>query len=226
MTRISLKCWMTLALAVSAISAAPAADIVTLPTANQLKAGQVEAAYYRLDLDYPPGAPTNMGLATLYYGFSNRFEVDAWWIDPNKGGDEIVINPSYLLVQESSNKPSLVVGAQDLFNALKGKPSWYVAGAKTIRARKGGLFPVVRLHAGWGSKANSGFFGGVQAMIYGPLGMVLLHSQNEGLLGGENLIAGLTFTFPKMPLVLKGGVLGKHTWIGIAYTFDLPFPHQ
>ena len=61
-----------------AFSAATADDIVTMPTANQLKAGELDAAAYYLQ----PGcatspAPEFVQYQTLYVGLTDRLEVDA-----------------------------------------------------------------------------------------------------------------------------------------------------
>lgn len=221
MSRLRPNLCLALLAALLAASAARAADIVTLPTANQTRAKDLELAYYRFDLDYPPGAPTSLGIGTAYLGVTDWLEIDAWWLDPNKGGDKVQINPSILLMRESLVRPSIVIGAQDITSTF-GQPSYYIAAAKNVIALPTrGLLPVVRLHLGVGTKANEGVFGGVQVMLTRRVGAIALYSQNDGLLGGDNIIAGLTYNFPVIPLVLKGGVAGKHTWVGIAYTLGL-----
>ncbi|MGQ9697543.1 MAG: hypothetical protein ACUVRO_06070 [Armatimonadota bacterium] len=222
-----LFCLSLLAVALLGVSAAFAADIVTLPTANQLKGNQLEVAYYRLDLDFkapPSAAPGKANLVTAYWGITDRLELDAWWYDPDLGGSDLALNASFLVVPESEAMPSIVVGAQDITTALPtGKVSWFAATAKNLVADESRrFFPVVRLHAGVGSKQNRGVFGGIQAVIAGNLGLVVLRSTNKDLLGGRRWITGLTYTFPKTPLVIKAGTLGRHNWVGVAYTFSLP----
>jgi len=222
--KLAIRCLLMAVFAVLA-SAAMAADIVTLPTANQLKADQLEIAYYRLDLDFKnPAAPGKANLTTVYWGITDRLELDAWWYDPEKGGSDLALNASFLVIPEGEVMPAVVVGVQDITTALPtGKLSWYAAAAKNVivsEARR--FFPVVRLHGGVGAKQNNGIFGGVQALVTRNLGAVVLYSSNEALLGGRNWITGLTYTFPKTPLVLKFGTLGRHNWFGAAYTISIP----
>jgi hypothetical protein len=212
---------LALALTAGVVSSSRAADIVTMPTANTLKAGQVQVAYYHLWLDYRAvGAPEHLGLGTIYYGATDRLQLDAWVTRPGRGSGSLVLNPSFVLVKESSSAPNIVVGAQDVANALDYKTSAYLAMAKTITNSERKLLPMVRLHLGAGTNMNHGVFGGLETTLYGPLGAVVTYSQNDKILDNRHVIAGLTFTFPHMPVVLKGGVLGRHTWVGIAYTMD------
>jgi len=227
LSRNQMACCLALALCLAVASAALAGDIVTLPTANQLKADQIELAYYRLDLNFrSPGAPSSAGLATAYWGITNRLELDAWWVHWNHGaGSDVAINPSFLVLPETVATPAVVVGAQDITGALPtGKVSYYVAAAKNVfHDPKRRFFPLIRLHGGVGTKMNNGFFGGVQAVVTGRLGLIILNSRNP-LLDGNHWITGLSYTFPRIPLVVKGGTLGRHAWIGAAYTLTIPTP--
>ena len=205
-----------------------AADIVTVPTANQLKAGEVDVAYYFLDLDFPPGAPTGVNFLTLYVGVTDQLEIDAHR-DEATGGPELpgrtIWNATWLLLKEDQRNPNVVIGGRNL-DGEGTKASWFISAAKTVMAPVGGppslQSPVVRLHLSVGTEDDTllgetrhdGIFGGVQAMLSPQVGLIALHD-------GQDFIGGLTYTKnPKWP-TFKGGVYGDHTWVGVSYTFNV-----
>ena len=219
-----------LALAVALIAAlagatvARAGDIVTVPTANQLRQGEVDIAYYYLGLDFPKQMPQHVNAETIYVGLTNEIELDAHRYDIDKGPDETIWIINYKLLNETLVTPDIVIGARDLTEKLS-KTSYYLCAAKTLNPPKVGppILPIVRLHLSVGTQDDSllgegrheGLFGGVQVLfrMKPQIGLVALHD-------GTDLITGLTYKpGPAMPTI-KGGTYGKHWWVGVSYTIE------
>jgi len=229
-----MKAVVVLLVALTTMSAAYAADIVTVPTANQLKAGEVDVAYYHLSLDLPAPAPQSLEAQTLYVGLTDRIEVDAHRYDPEKDSDKTstILNASVLVMPETATSPALVIGGRNLTGEKttnnpavdSKKRSWFISAAKNVTPmlEGGPKLPLVRLHLSLGTKdytllgedRHGGLFGGVQALLTPEIGAV-------GLYDGQDLITGLTFTPRGKPLTLKGGTFGDHWWIGLSYLKSL-----
>lgn len=209
--------------------AALASDIVTMPTANQLKKGEVDIAAYHLWLDMPAGAPQSVEYQTVYAGLTDRIELDLHRADVDNDKTSVVVVGSYKVLSETAVTPDLVVGVRNLTGAettnnpavadKSGDRSYFVAAAKTFFLRPAAPGPpLVRLHLGlgtadWtllGEKRHEGLFGGVQALITPTLGAVVQYD-------GTDLITGITIMPKNTGLTLKGGTYGDHTWVGIAY---------
>jgi len=217
-----------LVLTLVAVSAAYCADIVTVPTANQLKAGQVDVAYYYLGLDSEAPAPTKVGAHTLYVGITDRIELDLHRYDPNRDKTSTIVNATVLLLPETALNPAVVIGGRNLGGEKttnnptvdSKKKSWFISAAKNVTPMLPGgpKLPLVRLHVSLGTKdwtllgesRHSGLFGGVQALLTPEIGAVVLHD-------GRDLITGLTFTPANKGVTLKGGMFGDHWWVGISY---------
>jgi hypothetical protein len=202
------------------------ADIVTVPTANQLRQGQADAAYYFIGLDLPPGAPDNVQVQTAYLGLTDRIEIDLHRYDIDTAGDATIINASVLLRAETPVTPDIVIGGRNIGGSEVGgdpesdKASWYIAAAKTLKLPAVGppTLPIIRLHAALGTKDHTllgedrhkGLFGGVQMLFTPEIGLVALHDS-------QDLITGLTYTPENTGLTLKGGTYGDHWWVGISW---------
>jgi hypothetical protein len=226
-----------LVLTLVAVSAAYCADIVTVPTANQLKAGQIDVAYYYLGLDLPAGPPQNLQAQTLYIGLTDRVELDVHRYDPQKNLDKTstIVNATVLLLPETALNPAVVIGGRNLggeqttnnpgsatARANSKKRSWFISAAKNVTPMlpSGPKLPLVRLHVSLGTKdwtllggeesRHGGLFGGVQALLTPEIGAVVLHDR-------QDLITGLTFTPGDKGVTLKGGMFGDHWWVGISY---------
>lgn len=224
MVRLTLM--LIVVLAVLATACVFAADIVTVPTANQLKSGQFDAAFYYIGLDWQKPAPQNVMVQTVYLGLTDKIEVDLHRYDIDKAGQDTIINASYLLMSETMVMPDIVVGIRnatgtDVSGAPKSdKRSYYVAAAKTLKLPAGGppALPIVRLHAGIGTKdytllgedRHGGLFGGVQSLLTPEIGAVVLHDS-------QDLITGLTYTPKNTRLTMKGGTFGDHWWVGLSW---------
>ena len=203
-----------------------AADIVTVPTANQLTQGQLDLAYYYIGLDWPNPAPQNVQVQTVYIGLTDKIELDAHRYDIDTVGDSTIINASMSLMRETTTMPDIVIGGRNIGGSKVGgapdsdKRSWYLAAAKTLNLPEAGppALPVIRLHAGLGTedqtllgeKRHDGLFGGVQVLLAPQIGAVALHD-------GQDLITGLTFSPEGTGLTLKGGTFGDHWWVGLSW---------
>ena len=222
------RLFVTLALLAFTGAAAFADDIVTMPTANQLKRGEVDVAAYYLGLDMPTGAPQSVLYQTLYLGITDRLELDLHRADVDKDKASIVSVASYKLLAETPSRPDVVVGVRNLTGeATTDNPliknrskdrSVFLSAAKTYFLGSAPGAPLVRWHmslgsAAWtllGEKRHEGVFGGVQALIHPTLGAVVQHD-------GTNWITGVTFMPKNTGLTIKGGSFSTHTWLGLAY---------
>jgi len=212
-----------------------AGDIVTMPTANQLRAGEVDVAYYILNLDDvcgPSGMVEEVKAQTVYVGITDWLEVDAHRYDPDVGKTDTIMNATVLLRREDANGPDVVVGVRDIAGNMGGAPgtaprmSYHISMARTINPPIAGppKGPIFRVHASLGTKdvtllgekRHQGAFGGLQVLArpsYPQIGLIALYD-------GQDAITGVTFT-PKGWPTIKGGTFGRHSWVGINYTFNI-----
>ncbi|MCX8052900.1 MAG: hypothetical protein N3B12_03760 [Armatimonadetes bacterium] len=208
-------------------------DIVTMPTANQLKAGELDVAAYYIDLDFPSQAPQFIQYQTLYLGLTDRFELDIHRASVDKDETSVVLVGSVKLLNETPTVPDLVFGVRNFNQAAttlnpaarenSKDPSVFLSAAKTF------FFnpmipgpPLVRAHLSLGSadrtlfgeERHKGLFGGLQFLIAPWIGAVI---ENDG----ADTITGVTIMPPNTGLTIKGGTFGDHTWIGLAWRTDL-----
>ncbi|NIM05308.1 MAG: hypothetical protein GTO55_04285 [Armatimonadetes bacterium] len=221
---------LIIAVALGMASAAFAADIVTCPTANQLKAGEVDVAGYYIFLDFPEPMLQYVRVQTLYVGVTDRLELDLHRYDLDRIAPETLWIASYKVHSEDAKMPDVVVGAKDLADrvgnpAMPRKTSYFVAAAKTLNLPAPGSppdLPLYRLHLGVGTEDPSllgedrhdGAFGGIQVLVNSKIGVIALYDSAD-------LITGVTYTpKPNWP-TFKAGTFGDHTWVGINYTFGV-----
>lgn len=230
-----MKSIVVLCLVLVSVTAAFSADIVTVPTANQLKAGEADIAYYYLRLDNDdPVVPANVHIQTVYVGLTDRIELDIHRYDPEKDLDKTatIYNASVLLMEETAEMPAVVVGVRNIGETEttnntavdSGKRSWYLSAAKNITPMLPGgpQLPLIRVHASIGTKdytllgedRHGGLFGGVQALLTPEIGAVALYD-------GADLITGLTYTPGNTGLTIKGGTFGDNWWAGLSYAKSL-----
>ncbi|MHB9035161.1 MAG: hypothetical protein ACYC64_00740 [Armatimonadota bacterium] len=210
-------------------------DIVTMPTANQLKAGEVDMAAYYLGLDAPAANPQFVQYQTVYVGLTDKIELDAHRSAVDNDETATVLVGSYKLLSETQAKPDLVVGCRNIGGtattlnpAFRGKSedrSYFVSAAKTffLNPMAPGA-PLVRVHmslgtADWtllGEKRHQGIFGGLQFLFRPDLGAVI---ENDGC----DTITGLTYMPKNTGLTIKGGGFGSNWWAGVAYRKGLSF---
>jgi len=210
-------------------------DIVTMPTANQLKAGEVDLAVYYLGLDLPPGAPESVNYQTLYVGLTDKLELDVHRADVDKDETSTVLVGSFKLLSETRQAPDLVVGCRNftqeattLNPVIRDRTkdaSWFLSAAKTFFMNPAAPGPpLVRAHLSigtddWtllGDKRHDGLFGGLQFLFKPELGAV-------GQYDGENWITGITVMPRNTGLTIKAGTYGEHWWMGVALRKDLGF---
>lgn len=209
-------------------------DIVTMPTANQLRMGEVDVAAYYIGLDSESPAPEHINYQTVYIGLTDRLELDAHRSDVDNNKTATILVASYKLLSETAITPDLVVGVRNLtgeattfdnpMTAINERDksedrSYFLAAAKTffINPLKPGP-PLVRVHLGigtedWtllGEERHEGLFGGLQFLFRPDLGGVVQYD-------GQDLITGLTIMPRGSGLTIKGGTYGDHWWAGIAY---------
>ena len=225
-----------------AVSFAFADDIVTMPTANQLKAGQVDAAGYYLTLHV--GAPPNpqfVQYQTLYVGVTDKLEIDAHRSAVDNNETATILVASFKLLSEGPQQPDLVVGCRNLAGtatsldnpgtpaiderAKSEKQSYFLSAAKTLffNPKKPGP-PLVRAHLSvgtedWtllGEKRHEGIFGGLQFLLHPEVGLVV---ENDG----RDTITALTLMPKNTGLTFKGGTYGKNSWVGVSYRTTLNF---
>lgn len=231
---------LAVALALLAASCACADDVITMPTANQLKAGEVDTAAYYLSLDNPSVAPQFVQYQTLYMGLTDRLELDVHRSAVDKNETATILVASYRLLSENARTPDLVIGCRNLGGTATSLDnpmtpvnersksqdrSYFLSAAKTffLNPAQPGT-PLVRVHLSlgtedWtllGEKRHDGLFGGLQFLLRPDLGLVI---QNDG----QDLITGLAITPKNSGLTIKGGTFGDHTWVGVAYRTALTF---
>ncbi|MBN1459379.1 MAG: hypothetical protein JXA57_07570 [Armatimonadetes bacterium] len=209
-----------------------AGDIVTVPTANQVKAGEIDVADYYIFVDndalIEPIQPLDIDFVraqTFYMGLTDEVEIDIHRYDVDVLGADTIFNATVLVLKEDMKKPNVVIGGRDLSNVY-GNASYFLSAAKTLNPPVGGppTKPIVRLHLSLGTEDNTlfaegrheGLFGGIQ-VLFRPanpaVGLVALHD-------GTDVITGLTVVpKPGWP-TLKGGTFGGHLWVGASYTFN------
>jgi hypothetical protein len=214
------------------VSAAFAGDIVTVPTANQLKAGEVDLADYYLFIDSGalveplPALDIDFVRAqTLYVGITDQLELDVHRYDVDVIGDYTIFNATWKLQDETARKPIVVLGGRDL-SRESDHASYFVSAAKTLNPPVGGppTGPIYRLHLSLGTEDNTllgegrheGLFGGLQVLVkpqFPQIGAVALWD-------GNDLITAITCVpKPNWPTI-KGGTFGDHSWVGVSYTFN------
>jgi hypothetical protein len=209
--------------------AAWADDIVTMPTANQLKAREVDVAAYYLDLKMPAGAPQFVQYQTLYLGLTDRIELDFHRADVNRDAKSVVTVLSVKLASEGPQTPDFVVGLRNVLGEKTtlnpdlrdktGRRSVFATAAKTYFLKEGVQGPpLARVHLGVGTadwtllneKRHEGPFGGVQFLIVPTVGAVVQWD-------GRDWITGLTIMPQQSGLTIKGGTYGDHRWYGVAF---------
>lgn len=213
-----------------------ASDIVTMPTANQLKAGTVEAAAYYISLD----GPSSVQYQTVYVGITDKIELDAHRTDVDGDKTSTILVASYKALSENAVMPDVVVGIRNLTGAsttnafraggLDDKSedrSYFVTAAKTLSLSPAIPFvKSLRLNLGlgtadytlFGDKRHDGIFGGAQIGLSADMGAVLQYD-------GESWITGLTFS-PKSVsgLTVKAGTYGEDNWwVGAAMSKPIAF---
>jgi len=228
-----MRCALLIVALLMVAGCAMADDILAMPTANQLKQGEVDAAAYYLKLDLPSVQPQSVNYQTLYVGLTNRIELDVHRTDVDKDRIATVLVGSFKVLGETKVLPDLVVGCRNFtgtatsnnnpgdptIKAKSEKESYFVSAAKTFFANpmQPGP-PLVRVHASLGTEdwtllgqvRHRGLFGGLQFLFRPDIGAVVAND-------GQDTIMGLTIMPKGSGLTIKGGGLGDHWWAGVAF---------
>ncbi len=199
-----------------------AGDIVAMPTGNMMPAKTVSLGYIYWDTEgrNVPGIGT-VGDVThigeLFYGVTDRLEIDYLWIQPRgwgklPGTDSSVseLNVYYALAKEKTGThPSFIVGATNVTGnkwlpsssrpnppSFDDRVSYFAVSSYNIKEPAGPPSlenPLVRLHLGWGNNWHvNRYFGGAQVMWTPQVGMAILNYQGQpSYLGAWMPIPGL-----------------------------------
>lgn len=202
---------LLLALGLLGLSAslALAGDIVAMPTGNMMPARTASLGYiyWNTEGQNVPGLGTIGGVTNvveLFYGVTDRLELDYLWIQPEgwgrlPGTDSSMseLNVYYAAVKEKTGEhPSLIVGATNvtgnkwLPSSSRPNPprfddrvSAFILSSYNVLEPAGPpswAHPLVRLHLGWGDNWHvNRYFGGVQMMLSPKYGLAVLNYQGQ-----------------------------------------------
>jgi len=232
--------WMVLVLAMLS-GCVVADDIVSMPTANQLKRGEVDLAGYHMSLDNPPvGLPQSAEYQTLYIGLTDWLEIDAHHVALDNNKESTVLVASVKVLSETNALPDVVVGCRNLGGTATLETAWWTTPELIDKTKDRSYFlstaktffcnplkpgpPLFRVHLSvgtpdWtlmGDRRHDGVFGGLQMLFSPTMGAVAQFD-------GENIITGITFMPKNTGLTLKGGSFGPHLWFGLAFRKQLSF---
>ncbi|MBU0611599.1 MAG: hypothetical protein KKI08_27220 [Armatimonadetes bacterium] len=184
-----LKTWVVLALIAVMVLAAPAiaGDIVDMPTGNMVAPNHAEINYIFWDLDTPPGpAPDYIHIFEGFVGVTDWAELDVIVADVENDDTYVKFNGYVRVLPEGPNKPSLIVGATNLFASdWPGNDEFspFVLSSYNLMTPAGPpklSDPLVRLHLAYGWEANGDqFFGGVQFLVTPKLGGAVFNYQDQ-----------------------------------------------
>jgi len=177
-----------------------AADIVGMPVGNPPKPGTVEVNYIYWDdflhdaLPNNPSRPDHISVLEVYYGVTDRLEINTLTFQAQGGNSETELNVAYTVIPETPDTPSLIVGAYNLNQVpSRGLPGQvtpisdvapFALSAFNARVPQNGppslSDPLIRLHLGYGGKIHGDdFFGGVQFLVDPHLGGAILNYQGQ-----------------------------------------------
>jgi hypothetical protein len=212
-------------------------DVVTMPTANMLKRGEMEFAYYHVDLNTPSHQPQTIEVPCYYVGVTDWLELDAQVMAVDKDVTSCVLIGNLRLLHESPTTPDLVFGCRNMaavpttsnppfspinYRARSANQSYYLCAAKTFffnhDASGPPKPPLVRLHACLGTadwtlgleERHDGLFGGLQALVTPYLGFCVLND-------GRDLITGIAVSPGPPGLIVRAGGFGDRWYVGVAY---------
>jgi hypothetical protein len=197
---------LLLALTLLAISAhlALAGDIVAMPTGNMMPAKTISLGYIYWNTEGKNGVGDVTNVAELFYGVTDRLELDYLWLQPSHwdklpGADSSMseLNAYYAVAKEKTGThPSFIVGATNLTgnkwlpSASRPNPpsfddrvSCFALSSYNVKQPMGPPSwenPLVRVHLGWGNNWHiNHYFGGVQVMFSPKYGAALLNYQGQ-----------------------------------------------
>jgi len=208
-------------------------DILAMPTANMLDRGQMEFAYYHVDLPAPHGGPENIEAQVLYAGLTDYIELYAQRIAIDKDVTSVVLNGDLRLMKETPTTPQMVIGCRNIgatpttnnppfgtinYRARSANQSYYFCTYRTFYLKDAGQPPFIKLHACVGTsdwtlglqRRHDGLFGGIQALITPYLGVVALYD-------GADSITGVAIAPGPPGLAIRAGMFSDSFYVGVAY---------
>ena len=207
-----------------------------------LKRGEMELAYYHVDLDALAPQPESIQIQAYYIGVTNWLELYAQRMAVDKDMTSVVLVGSLRLMSETPTKPDLVFGCRNMggtpttnnppfspinYRANSANQSYYLCAAKTFffdhDAHGRPKPPLIRLHASLGTpnwtvglaERQKGIFGGAQALITPYLGALALYD-------GQDMIAGAMIRSVNTGLELRAGKFGDRWYVGLALDWPPP----
>ena len=219
-----------------AASVVSAYDVITVPTANQLKQGEIELAYYYAFLRKNDPEPEFMQIQTLYVGLTDRLELDAHRYAIDNDETSIILIGNVKLLSEGKHGADVVFGCKNMagtptvdnppfspvnFRQLSTEQSYYLCAAKTFRLRENqgpARPPFLRVQLGLGSpdwtiglaKRHQGIFGGLQYVIT-PNVLACVFDDSR------NIVTAIGYVPPKTDLMIRAGTFGADWFLGLAY---------
>jgi hypothetical protein len=229
-----MRLFCLVAALVFAASVVSAYDIITVPTANLLKQGEIELAYYHAFLRGDNPKPEFMHVETLYVGVTDRLELDAHSYAIDNNDTSVIVIGNVKLLSESKDGADVVFGCKNMtatptvdnppfssvnYRKLSADQSYYLCAAKTFQLNNqpaGPPFLRVQLSLGtpdWTidlAKRHQGIFGGVQYVITPHIGVSVFDDS-------RNIITGICYFPTKSNLMLRAGTFASDWLLGIAY---------
>jgi hypothetical protein len=200
------------------------------------RGGAVKLAVISLD-PHPtnPRAPTHTTCYKAFIGVTDDLELDARVIDPNHGTmPKTHWNATARLLHEDAENPNVVIGVNDITqqyvysagprSGQRAERAYFVAAAKTLNPTARGKppeFPVWRLHLGFGTRRNAGFFGGVQVKVSPKIGLVgfFLRDDVQFAPKHHDWVYAVNYAEGQQWPTLQIGKCGRADVICVSYTF-------
>jgi hypothetical protein len=156
-------------------------DLVTRP-------GEFSAAYHYLDKEIF-GSGDNFNIFSVNYGFTRAFEGGLSYV--TDGGDELLVNLKFRLVEERVNSPSVVVGVADLLDELDQDPGLYLIIGKNLTQASGDVRTETEgraLHGyiGFGTGPYDGLIAGLRLYATPQLGLMAEFAPEGPLTGRDD----------------------------------------
>jgi hypothetical protein len=199
-----------------ATNPAAAENILLMPSATQMKAGEEEINLSSVNRSAPAG---DLTLYEAYYGLADALEISLIREEQSGADSEQSFNLSYFVSPETTDNWATVMGVSNVGgDRFRGSdnPSYYIAFSRTppqsVRSGKGRT-AAYRYHMGYGTNVHSGFFGGLQIFTSPRMWMGAFNYT-----GRPTYILDYNLLQKKLSqLSLRAGYLQGDPWFGISY---------
>ncbi len=184
--------------------------LLKIPTTDTLGHGQ-----YNFGLNTTEAEDLDDPSYIANFGIADDFEAGVWWLHPEHGDNDTLINLKYRFEPGADGRPSFAVGVTDVMDevdtGIYAVGTWefgdLVARVEDQDVKR------IRLHAGLGGGAIDDFFFGAEAR-FGPHFIVMADHMNDefsvgararlwrnftaqaGLLDMDDLAIGIAYTYP------------------------------